>query len=256
MSVGGLKAVLVADDDEVAIAAGVLGDADLAGEGGADGITRLERQVRSLVAPAVADAELGEDLDLVGAAEVRGMVDQPEGHLIGQSIERNPIGVHSVSVPVRREIVFLLELVAVLDVFPGIVAVEDDLDQRVGRVKRIYCPCIGRDHGLDGLQARSRDDEFRLCRGEPGAFNGVCLRLLCIYGRRGQQQHHCQCFSKCHNSLLYFYTMASKRLMKSSFVSATFCRRSSSDEASQIKRRYGSVLDGRMLNHQSGNSTR
>lgn len=37
---------------------------------------------------------------------------------------------------------------------------------------------------------------------------------------------------------------------------ATFSSRSSFDVASQRKRRYGSVFDGRILNHQSGNSTR
>ena len=179
VAVGGLKAVLVADDDEVAVAAGILRDPDLAGKGGADRVSCLERQVAALVAAPVAHSELGEDLDLVRTAEVGGMVDQPQRDLVGEGTERHSVGIHSVGVPVLGEIVLRLELVAVLDVFPGIVAVEDELDQGIGGVERIYRPGIAGDHRLDGLKQRAGDNELRLRFGEFRTLDRIWIRL-CI----------------------------------------------------------------------------
>ena len=197
MAVGRLKTVLVADDDEVAVAAGPVGDADLAGKGGPDRIAGLERQVAALMAAFVTVAELGEDFNLVGAAEVGGIVDQPESHFVRKGLEVDPVGVHGLVVPVLGEIVFLLETVSVLDIFPGIVAIEYELYKGVGGVKGVDGSGIAGNHRPNGLEERPGNDELRLGFGELGTLRDILLHgsHLRVGGRPGQQEHHCQCFS-------------------------------------------------------------
>ena len=171
MGVEGLQAVLVADDDDVAVAADVLGHPDLAGEGGIDGGAFREAEVDAAVVAGAAVAVAGGDVDpgdVAGVAVLAGVIDEPDVGLLREALPGAPVGVGAVVVPEGVESVLLQDLGGVFPVFVGPVAQQDDLDDRIlGRDRVDADGGDGRDQGFDGVQGGARDEKLGAAAGQP-----------------------------------------------------------------------------------------
>ena len=148
MAVEGLQAVRVPDDDQVAVAAHVVGHADFAVEGGihrrAGGIGKVD----ALVTAAVPIAELGVHAGLVRAAVGVQRVHDPQGKAVREGL-LVVVRVHAPGVPVLREDLFVLDGLGVLDIAVGAVVVQDDLDRGIRGVQRVGVGRGGAARGTD-----------------------------------------------------------------------------------------------------------
>ena len=144
VAVVGLQPVVVADDDQVAVAAHRLRDAHAAAEGGVDRVAHLERQIDPLVAASPAHAELAARIDrtLVGIVESRRGVHEGDDHRLGNvGLRHAAVREERFRIPVLLEDRAVLSHFAVADVFPGVVAEEYDVeaslpDERVSMTAR------------------------------------------------------------------------------------------------------------------------
>ena len=149
VAVEGLQAVRVPDDDEVAVAAHIVGHADLAVKGGIHRRAGGVGQVDALVPAAVPVAELGEHAGLVRAAVGVQRVHDPQGEAVRKGL-LVVVGVHAPGVPVLREDLVVLEGLGVLDIAVGAVVEQDHLDRGIRGVQRVG---IGRGGAARGADA-------------------------------------------------------------------------------------------------------
>lgn len=126
-------------DDQVAVTAPVvLRDADPAVESRINGIARFNRNIDSLMSPAMADAVFGADAALVGimiALERIHQIDRKRCRHLRQRIFL--VREQRARVPVFGVDRTVLDKLSVADVFPRIVVVNDDFHRFVDRLQRV-----------------------------------------------------------------------------------------------------------------------
>ena len=159
MAVEGFQSVVVADDDQVAVAAGFGRrdrDAHLAVEGGVDRVARFQRQVYALMLAPTAHTELRTDGGLVGIVVAFERVDQLDVHRTRQvgELHHVAVGKEFGRVPAAGVDFAVLDVVAVAEVFPCVVVEQDDHHCVVARRER-----VDGDHPVDVF---GRFDRLRL----------------------------------------------------------------------------------------------
>ena len=140
VAVIGLQSVVMADDDQVAIPPDGLRDAHAAAEGGIDRVAHAERQIDALMPPSAAQAELAARIDrtFVGIMESRGRVHERHDDRFGNVGFRDAaVREERLRVPVFFEDRAVLRHLAVADVFPRVVAEQDDVEGLVARIERV-----------------------------------------------------------------------------------------------------------------------
>ena len=131
VAVESFQSVVVADDDQVAVAAGFGRrdrDAHLAVEGGVDRVARFQRQVYALMLAPAAHTELRTDGGLVGIVVAFERVDQLDVHRTRQvgELHHVAVGKEFGRVPAAGVDFAVLDVVAVAEVFPCVVVEQDD----------------------------------------------------------------------------------------------------------------------------------
>ena len=177
MSVVGFQTIVVTHDDQVAVTAPVvLRDADPAVESRINGIARFNRNIDSLMSPAMADAVFGADAALVGimiALERIHQIDRKRCRHLRQRIFL--VREQRARVPVFGVDRTVLDKLSVADVFPRIVVVNDDFHRFVDRLQRVQ----GDDsvHVGDGFHGIGKQRGFLCGQGVPPLFEQVELPL-------------------------------------------------------------------------------
>ena len=177
-------------------------------------------------------------------------VHYPKRDLIRKLFQRDMVRVRIVVGPIFIEYLVVTGVGGILIVFPCIVRQKQNLDVRIRRVDCVQGLGPVQIHGLNGLAGDSRYEDL-----------GLFLRLdrsVLRHGRNGKsncgKDHDNGAYPKSftnHPAYSFAPNLSTRRFL----VSLIFSSRRASDVASQMNLRYGSVLEGRMLNHQSGNST-
>ena len=187
----GLQPVVVADDDQVAVAALVIfRNTHAAAERGVDRVARLERQVDALMlAPpprAVFAARVHRTL--VGAVVARDRVHQVDDHRFGHRRHVHLlVGEERCRIPVFLEDGAVLGYLAVADVFPRVVAVKHHLYGVVARVERVDGHhVVGVENRLDllGLEPQAHCDDGVYGRSLPGREGCDVQRIGFAFGLR------------------------------------------------------------------------
>ena len=145
VAVEGLQPIGMADDHQVAVAAHIIGDADLAVKGGSHRRSGGIGEVDTLVPAAVPVAEERARMGLVRAVVAVQGVHNPEAEAVGQGRRLLAVGIHGARVPALGKYTVLHHGGRIFHETVGAVAVEHDFHGRIAGIQRIGI--IGSDFG-------------------------------------------------------------------------------------------------------------